>query len=49
MTHHVPPLWASAYGSRRPAPVRWPARALLRVADFVRMLALADHQTFVAH
>ncbi|MEU5868954.1 MULTISPECIES: hypothetical protein [unclassified Nonomuraea] len=49
MERHVPALWSAAYGSRRPVPVRLAGLGLLKVLDFVRMLALADHRTFVSH
>ncbi|MFI9591774.1 hypothetical protein [Nonomuraea sp. NPDC052265] len=49
MEQHVPVLWSAAYCSRRPAPVRLAGRGLLKLLDFVRMLALADHPTFVSH
>ncbi|MFB9199602.1 hypothetical protein ACFFV7_00245 [Nonomuraea spiralis] len=49
MERHVPVLWSAAHESRRPAPVRWAGRGLLRLLDLARALALADHHTFVSH
>ncbi|MBL1110013.1 hypothetical protein JK361_36550 [Streptomyces sp. 5-8] len=44
--NRIPALWPAAYGPRvRPLP-RLLARTAVRLADFVRMLALADHQSF---
>ncbi|GGT41575.1 hypothetical protein [Streptomyces purpureus] len=47
--NHVPALWAAAYGSARPAPVRFLARRALALRAFVRELALADHHPFAGY
>ncbi|MEU3413140.1 MULTISPECIES: hypothetical protein [unclassified Streptomyces] len=42
----VPALWPAAYGPKaRPLP-RLLARTTVRLTDFVRALALADHRPF---
>ncbi|MBB5932429.1 hypothetical protein [Streptomyces echinatus] len=46
--NHIPALWTVAYDTRtRPLP-RLLARTAVRLADFVRALALADHQPFTS-
>ena len=47
--NRIPRLWALAYAPHHPAPLRLAARAALRVAGFFRLLAQADHQTFLTH
>ncbi len=44
--NRIPKLWAVAYGSNHPSPLRLAARQALRVGAFIRALALADHQSF---
>ncbi|MET9447349.1 hypothetical protein [Streptomyces cinerochromogenes] len=42
----IPPLWRAAYGRQASAPLRLLARTAVRLRDFVRALALADHRPF---
>ncbi|MEU6594153.1 hypothetical protein ABZ923_33955 [Streptomyces sp. NPDC046881] len=44
--NRIPALWTAAYGPQAPALLRFLARRAVRLADFVRMLALADHRPF---
>ncbi|MFB0619247.1 hypothetical protein [Streptomyces sp. AGS-58] len=44
--NRIPALWTAAYGPRRPRFLRFLARRGVRLAEFVRMLALADHRPF---
>ncbi|MBK3522344.1 MULTISPECIES: hypothetical protein [Streptomyces] len=44
--YRIPALWPTAYGPRvRPLP-RLLARTAVRLTDFVRALAVADHRPF---
>jgi hypothetical protein len=46
--YRIPALWPAAYGPRvRPLP-RLLARTAVRLTDFVRALALADHRPFTS-
>ncbi|MFJ7150320.1 hypothetical protein ACIQVT_19290 [Streptomyces sp. NPDC100445] len=44
--NRIPALRTVAYGSRAPRFLRFLARKGVRLAEFVRMLALADHRPF---
>jgi hypothetical protein len=44
--NRIPALWAAAYGSQGSRPLRFLARQAVRLAAFVRALALADHHPF---
>ncbi|MFJ4868644.1 hypothetical protein [Streptomyces sp. NPDC088757] len=43
--NRIPKLWAIAYGTNRPSPLRLAARQVLRAGAFIKALALADHQS----
>ncbi|MET7461343.1 hypothetical protein [Nonomuraea sp. NPDC005501] len=45
--NRVPRLWALAHAPDSRPWLRPPARGLLRLISFVRMLALTDHQAFL--
>ncbi|MFE2431899.1 hypothetical protein ACFXJ5_34890 [Streptomyces sp. NPDC059373] len=46
--NRIPPLWTAAYGSHSSPLTRFFARRAVRVAAFVRALALADHHPFTS-
>ncbi|MGW5250727.1 hypothetical protein ACWEQN_44705 [Streptomyces sp. NPDC004129] len=46
--NRIPALWAAAYGSQTPRLRRYLARRAVRLAAFVKALALADHRPFTS-
>ncbi|WP_225821483.1 hypothetical protein [Streptomyces naphthomycinicus] len=46
--NRIPTLWAAAYGSQTPRLRRRLARRAVRLAAFVKVLALTDHRPFTS-
>lgn len=46
--NRIPALWAVAYGSQTPHPLRFLARRMVHLGAFIKALALADHRPFTS-